>query len=184
MSQSNLRGIIRGRRSVKSGYLDAPVSQDLILELLNDAVWAPTHGLREPWRFLFVPSEAKEQFVNGLIELLPEKVRHNVQTVFMQPAVILTVIMNKDSRQKEWEEDFGAVSSMLQNFQLLAWEQQLGVVWKTPPFIHDSKVREYLDVQADEQVVGFLHMGYFANEPKASKRTAVEDKFTVFDESK
>ena len=60
---------------------------------------------------------------------------------------------------------------MIQNFQLLAWEQQLGVVWKTNPHIYDPKVHELLGVEKGEKIAGFLHLGYFDEVPPAKKRT-------------
>ncbi|WP_239551479.1 nitroreductase family protein [Paenibacillus elgii] len=52
---------IRERRSIRA-FNRTPVPQDLVLQLLNDAVWAPNHGLREPWRFIYVGSaEGREK---------------------------------------------------------------------------------------------------------------------------
>ncbi|MGO4887353.1 nitroreductase family protein [Anaerobacillus sp. MEB173] len=41
--------------------------EDLILELLNDAIWAPNHGLREPWRFVVFQGEGKKKFADAVI---------------------------------------------------------------------------------------------------------------------
>ncbi|WP_227937565.1 nitroreductase family protein [Alkalihalobacillus deserti] len=179
-SKSILAKVIRERRSIKSGYTDKGVSQELILELLNDAVWAPNHGLREPWRFLFVPTDKKESFVDKLVKTFPKEMQENRRNYFSQPSAFLIIMMKEDPRQKQWEEDFGAVSCLIQNFQLLAWEQKLGVVWKTNPHIYDPKVRDLLGVVPGEKIVGFLHMGFFEGVPESRPRTAVQEKFTVF----
>lgn len=47
---------IRERRSIRT-FNRNPVPRELVIQLLNDAVWAPNHGLREPWRFIYVDSE-------------------------------------------------------------------------------------------------------------------------------
>ncbi|MBU8905410.1 nitroreductase family protein [Desertibacillus haloalkaliphilus] len=172
--------VIRERRSIKSGYTDQPVSQELILELLNDAVWAPNHCFREPWRFIFIPKENKDDFIEDIVTTYPKEVQENKRRYLSQPTAFLIVVMNEDPRQKQWEEDFGAVSSLIQNFQLLAWERELGVVWKTNPHIHDPKVRERAGVEPGEKIVGILHMGYFDEAPKARERTPAEEKFTVY----
>ncbi|WP_456279049.1 nitroreductase family protein [Bacillus sp. AK128] len=180
VTKSNLAKIIRERRSIKSGYTDQDVSQEVVLELLNDAVWAPNHGLREPWRFMFVSAQEKEAFVEELVETFPPDMKENRRNYFNQPTAYLIVIMEEDPRQKQWEENFAAVSSLIQNFQLLAWERELGVVWKTNPHIYDPKVRKLLDVKPGEKIVGFLHMGYFNQVPEARLRKTAEDKFTVY----
>ncbi|MGP4059964.1 nitroreductase family protein [Halobacillus sp. H74] len=179
-TKTNLANIIRERRSVKSGYLDKEVPTELITELLEDARWAPTHGLREPWRFIFIPTEEKEQFVESLVKTFPRDMQENRRNYFSQPAAFLIAVMKEDPRQKQWEENFGAISCLLQNFQLLAWEQELGVVWKTNPQIHEPQVRELLGVQPGEKIVGFIHMGFFDQQPKPKQRSPIEDKLTIF----
>lgn len=43
-----LKKVIRDRRSVKKYYNHKPVAEETVIELLEDAVWAPTHGVRQP----------------------------------------------------------------------------------------------------------------------------------------
>ncbi|MBM7096135.1 nitroreductase [Bacillus sp. H-16] len=173
---------IRERRSIKSGYTSDPVKEETVLSLLEDAVYAPNHGLREPWRFIFVPGEKKEEFVAKLVATFPKEKQENRRNYFSQPAAFLIVVMKQDPRQKQWDENFGAVSSLIQNFQLLAWEQKLGVVWKTNPHIYEPKVHDILGIEKDEKVAGFLHLGYFREEdiPVAKTRTSAKEKLTVY----
>lgn len=49
--QNSVAEIIKERRSIKLFKKD-PLPQGLLEELLNVAVWAPNHGVREPWRFI------------------------------------------------------------------------------------------------------------------------------------
>ncbi|WP_138416695.1 nitroreductase family protein [Aquibacillus sediminis] len=172
--------VIRERRSIKDGYLDKPVSQELIIELLNDAKWAPNHGVREPWRFIFVPTDKKEKFVEDIVQTYPENMHDNRREYLSKPAAFLIVVMKEESIPKKWEENFGAVSSLIQNFQLLAWEQELGVVWKTNPHIYDTNVHQLLDLESDEKIIGFLHLGYFEHQPESKPRTPIKEKFTVY----
>lgn len=175
--------VIRERRSIKTNYKPDAVSEELVLELLNDAVYAPNHGLREPWRFVFVSTEKKEAFVERLITVYSPDVHDKRREMYSQPAAYLIVIMKEDPRQKQWEEDFSAVCCMIQNFQLLAWERGLGVVWKTNPHNWDPKAHTILGVQPGEKIVGFLHLGFFdtENPPAAKTRTPAEEKFTRFE---
>ncbi|KPB05952.1 nitroreductase family protein [Bacillus sp. CHD6a] len=179
-NKSTLAQIIRERRSIKAGYTEKEVTQETVLELLDDAVWAPNHGLREPWRFIFVSSSEKQGFVEKLVKTFPPEMQENRRSYFSQPAAILIVVMEEDPRQKQWEENFGAVSSLIQNFQLLAWEKKLGVVWKTNPHIYDPKVHKILGVQPGEKIVGFLHMGYFEEVPPKRERKSAGSKLTAF----
>ncbi|WP_404430788.1 nitroreductase [Sutcliffiella horikoshii] len=179
-NKSTLAQTIRERRSIKTGYTDKEVTQETVLELLDDAIWAPNHGLREPWRFIFVSSSEKEGFVEKLVKTFSPEMQENRRNYFSQPAAFLIVVMEEDPRQKQWEENFGAVSSLIQNFQLLAWEKMLGVVWKTNPHIYDPRVHKILGVQPGEKIAGFLHMGYFEQVPTKRERKSAESKLTVF----
>ncbi|MEW9673093.1 nitroreductase [Ammoniphilus sp. 3BR4] len=177
---------IRERRSIKSHYKSDPIPTELIIELLNDAVWAPNHGFREPWRFIFVPTEQKQNLIDDLLTTFSEGEQDKMRDYLGQVSAFLIVIMLEDPRQKQWEENFGAVSALIQNFQLLAWERDLGVVWKTNPHIYNPKVHQILGVQPGEKVVGFLHLGYFSPDhvPIARPRTPVEKKLTIFQKEK
>ncbi|MFD2370747.1 nitroreductase [Brevibacillus sp. GCM10020057] len=175
--------VIRERRSIKKDYKPDPVSEELVLELLNDAVYAPNHCLREPWRFLFVPTENKGAFIERMLTVYPPEHHEYRRQLFSAPAAYLIVIMKEDPRQKQWEEDFSSTCALIQNFQLLAWERGLGVVWKTNPHNWDPKAHQVLGVQPGEKIVGFLHLGYFEPDsvPKAAPRTPAEKKFTRFE---
>jgi len=180
MTMSNLQTIIRERRAIKKGYTDKPVTEQLVRDLLNDAIWAPTHGNRQPWRFVFVDKENLPTFAKKVAQTYPEDIQENRENYLNEPNAILVVIMQEAEMQKQWDENFGAVSSMIQNFWLLAWEQQLGAVWKTNPHIYESGVEELLDVKTDEKIVGFIHLGYFDEIPEKKPRIDVDDKFTTF----
>lgn len=180
LTNSSIAKVIRERRSIKTGYTDQPVSQELIETLLEDAVWAPNHGLREPWRFITVPTEKKQEFINDLVATFPKDMQENRRTYFSMPSAFMVVIMKEDPRQKQWDEDYGAVSAMIQNFQLLAWEQGLGVVWKTNPHNYDPKVHKLLGVEPGEKIVGFIHMGYFEDTPIARSRTPIKEKLSIY----
>ncbi|MDF2680032.1 MAG: nitroreductase [Brevibacillus sp.] len=175
--------VIRERRSIKKDYKPDAVPETLVLELLNDAVYAPNHGLREPWRFLFVPTENKETFIERMLPVYALEQQQNRRELFSAPAAYLIVIMKEDPRQKQWEEDFSATCAMIQNFQLLAWEKGLGVVWKTNPHNWDPKAHQVLGVAPGEKIVGFLHLGFFEEDsvPKPGPRTPAEKKFTRFE---
>lgn len=178
---TDLAKLIRARRSVKKDYTNRTVEENTILELLDSAVWAPTHGMRQPWRFIFVGADRKESFAKKVAATYPEEKQENREAYLNEPNALLVVIMDVPDNQKQYDENFGATASMIHNFQLLAWEQQLGVVWKTNPHIYDPVVKSTLDVEDEEKIVGFIHMGYFDETPIAKPRKSAVDKFTTFE---
>jgi len=181
MEKSNLSKIIRERRAVKKGYTDKEVTEDLVLELLEDAAWAPTHGMRQPWRFIFVGADQLPSFAKKVASTYPEERQQNREDYLNEPNAILVAVMEEPEKTKQWDENFGAIASLIQNFWLLAWERQLGVVWKTNPHIYDEKVKEILHVSENEKIVGFIHLGFFDEAPVQKERVSIKDKFSRFE---
>lgn len=97
----------------------------------------------------------------------------------MQVPAHLVLVLKEDPRQKVWDEDYAAVCSLIQNFLLAAWEQGLGVVWKTNNYDYDLIFRETVGVQTGEKIVGVLHVGYPETVPPARPRTADEELLTI-----
>ncbi|WP_284140821.1 MULTISPECIES: nitroreductase [unclassified Virgibacillus] len=172
--------IIKDRRSIKKQYTKQEVTEATVLELLNNAVWAPTHGMRQPWRFIFIDAEHKAAFAKQVAATYPEEKQENRENYLNEPRAILVVIMEEPDNQKQWEENYGATACMIQNFWLLAWEKQLGVVWKTNPHIYDPNVKAILDIQENEKIVGFLHLGYFDEKPIRKERIPATEKFSTY----
>ncbi|WP_308636912.1 nitroreductase family protein [Paenibacillus silvisoli] len=79
-----------------------------------------------------------------------------------------------------WAQDFSATSALIQNFMLLAWEKNIGTVWKTNPYIYDRSFCEELGLRSDEKIVGIIQLGYPAEEPEARQRVSAKELFTVF----
>lgn len=176
--------LIKARRSVRLFKSD-PVSMELLVDLLNIAAWAPNHGAREPWRFIVYKDEAKETLATAMVATYSpedkEKYGKNKSAYFKQVPLHLLVVMSEDSRQKQWDEDYAAVCAWIQTFQLAAWEQALGVVWKTNNFIYNPGFREAVGVQPGEKIVGLLHIGYPEQIPAPRPRTDATKFLTVHD---
>lgn len=173
---------LRNRRTIRQFKSD-PVSYELLLELLNIANWAPNHGLREPWRFILYRNEARAEFTEAVMRAMSADERARLETQkradYAKIPYHLVVAMKEDPRQKQWDEDYGAVCCWIQSFQLAAWERGLGVVWKTNSFVYSPHFREAVGVLAGEKVVGVLHIGYPELVPEPRPRSSAEDKLTV-----
>lgn len=146
MELSDLDGYIDG----PGEFLDRAVSQGLVLELLNHAVWAPNDELREPWRFIFADSQYGN-IMQGLQEQAP---------------AYLLVLVKQEADQHKREEDFAAVCCLIQNFRLLAHEQSLGVRCTLHDWMYDPSRTEMFGVLSNERVAAVLELGYSASQPK------------------
>ena len=182
----SVRDAIISRRSIKS-FNGQPVEQSEIAEILEDAIWAPNHGNRNPWRFVLAAEDKYEQFLDVLREFgipkwkeLDEETLSKQMSKFTKASAALFVIVPEDARQKQRLEDFAAASSLIQNIQLLAWDKGIGTCWKTPGFIDDPKFRTALNIQPGERIISMLQFGHFDELPKAKPRTPIEELVTYW----
>ena len=182
----SVREAIIGRRSVKN-FNGQPVDLENILSVLEDARWAPTHGLRNPWRFIVAANKEYVKFQDVLKEYgipkwkeLSEEELEKQMKKFRTPGAVVFVVVQEDVRQKERLEDYAAASALIQNAMLLAWDQGIGTCWKTPPFIDNPKFREELGVKTGERIISMLQFGYYDDIPKGRMRTPLEDIVTFY----
>ncbi|SDZ60013.1 Nitroreductase [Evansella caseinilytica] len=121
-----------------------PVSQKLVLELLNHAVWAPNHMLREPWRFIYVD--------RGEVDKLEWFSHH--------PAAHLIIVIKNSSNPMKQNENIAAAFCLIQNFQLLANERELGVNICVHKWMSDRQACAKLGVSEKETIVAVLELAY------------------------
>lgn len=185
--------VIRERRSIRQFKPD-PIDEAVIIHLLEDAVWAPFHSKVEPWRFILIHQAGKERFfqlvAESYLRLDPYKnmpadqlaaLGAKLRASFHAVPAFLVVIMKESQIRKNWEEDFAATCALIQNFMLLAWEQGIGTVWKTNPYIYDRIFCNELGLQSDEKIVGIIHLGYPAEVPEAGQRVSASKLVTRFE---
>lgn len=186
LTQQNLtvRDAIISRRSIKvfNGQL---VTQEDIVQIINDAVWAPNHGNREPWRLIIAAGNQLDAALSIIRDVAVPKWKElsdedltKQMAKFTSAGAYVFVVMPEDRRQKERLEDFAAVSSFLQNMQLLAWDKGIGSCWKTPPFLENPNFNDTLGVQSGERVIAMLQLGYFDEAPKGKVRKTADQIVT------
>ena len=74
-----------------------------------------------------------------------------------------------------------AVSALVQNFQLAAWEQGVGTIWKTDPYIYQPEFRSKIGVKPGEKIVALIHAGYPETVPDSRPRTDASELLTIVD---
>lgn len=182
----SVKQAILERRSIKK-FNGQPVEKQAVLEILDDAKWAPNHGNRQPWRLVVAAGDKLPQVHELLRDLaIPKWQELSEETLaaqmqkFTLAGAYAFVLVTEDMRQKERLEDYAAASCYLQNAQLLAWEQGIGTCWKTPGFLDNPKFREALNAQSNERVIAMLQFGHFDEATQAKPRKDVADFVTEF----
>lgn len=188
-SQSlTVKTAIRERRSIKL-FNGQPVDPQDLLEVFDDAKWAPNHGNRQPWHVTLATGEGLTKLVDVIREFAVPNWKEISQdeldkkmTKFTTAGAMAVVTVSEDLRQKERLEDYAAASSFIQNVQLLAWDRGIGACWKTPGFIEKPDFLKELNIPAGQRPIALVLFGYFDSIPNEKPKKTVEEFVTIFGE--
>ncbi len=162
---------IYNRKSVRH-FLDKPVSEQDLLELVRAGMAAPTAVNKQPWAFFIVRERQK---LNKMAEQLPY-----AKMLKQAPAAI--VVCGDTSKaldgeaQIYWLNDCSAAS---QNILLAAESMGLGAVWTaTHPFEERMDVvKEELELPDHLIPMNVIPVGYPTGEDKAKDKWKAENVF-------
>ena len=187
----NVSGTIRERRTIRR-FSDKPVKQETIVSLLNEAAGLYEAEGTPHWRCLYaLTPESRDELAecmiakvkgSNLAKLLPAKMTDLLKKQIMNtPAHIIFIAEAADTQQQR-DVNYAAVCSIMQNVQLLGWEQGLGMLWYTDPMIHSESFYEKIGLREGERFAGILEIGYFEKVPMARKRKPAERSWTTIGE--
>ena len=150
------------RRSVPRAEGPAP-ARESIERLLRAGIRAPTHHLTQPWRFVVLVGnslrELGEAWARGAERLGddPESVREKP----LRAPVVICVIENPhlDNPKVVEVEEHHATGAAMQNILLAAHAMGLGAMLRTGPAASRPQVRDYLAVEEEELIAGFIYLG-------------------------
>lgn len=178
----NPKALIMNRVS-NSKFNQKSVDVNQLLDLLDIAVYAPNHKMREPWRFVLIKDDAKEKFIERYVNELDESLRIDqknlISKVFSAP-VVISIVMPKTGQERDDLEDMQANAAMIQNFLLLSTEAGFSTFWKTPAYIESSPFRKTLGVLDHEIVIGLIMIGYSDVIPPAKPRKSARSKTIIY----
>ncbi|MFC4597269.1 nitroreductase family protein [Cohnella hongkongensis] len=152
-------------------FSERPVTAEQILALLEDAIWAPNHHLREPWRFIWVASDSRGK----LEEALDSPTQNQLRTLIREAPACLIVAAPVPQDAREAKDDFAAACCLIQNLQILASAAEIGMSWHLPLGQEDKAFGFAAELRLDERVVGVLGFGYWENMPsKAPEKPPIK----------
>lgn len=179
---------IKERRTIRR-FNTTPVAPELVVSLMNDAASLYEAEGAPRWRCLIANTpEVCHRLVDSMMakmkesrfgKLIPAKmIDFFVKRITDIPAHLIFIAESASDRRKS-DENYAAVCSVMQNFQLLAWHRGLGALWDTDPMFHSEAFLAEIGLQTGERFAGILHIGYFDKAPRARRRTPAEQKWTA-----
>ncbi len=164
---------IRERRTHKF-YGGGAINDDVVRELLELAIWAPNHGLTEPWRFTVVPAARFDAFgavVHQALDAMRKgddpdaetrldfKKRKIARRLAGAGAVIAVSHRTSPDKPDVDREDYAATACAAQNILLGATARGLVGLWSTGKVLRHPLIRTFLQQSDEERQVGVLFLG-------------------------
>jgi nitroreductase len=160
----NVLEAIKGRRSIRAFKSD-DVSTEVVEELIDAAIWAPSAGNIQPWEFIIVrESKIKKSLAEAALD----------QSSIEEAPVVIVVCANENRSF----QGYGARGKTLyciqdtaaatENLLLFAYSFGLGTCWIGA--FREDEVREILKIPSGVRPMAMIPVGYAAETPLPRKR--------------
>lgn len=177
---------IHCRQSISKVKPD-PIPEEFIDRILHAAVQAPNHFRVRPWRFFVISGTARERLgdvmAQSLLKRNPECALSDIQKERSRPLrapVMIAVGVDQPGEPKVIEiENVCASAAAVQNMLLAAHALGLGAMWRTGKAAQNPDVKQFLGLQPDQHLIGFIYIGYPDMERESPNRPSYHDR-TVF----
>ncbi|SFS10693.1 nitroreductase family protein [Sphingomonas jatrophae] len=169
------------RRSTQPDALVAPgPSAAEIDRLVEIALRVPDHGRLTPWRLVLIAGEAKQRWVERLMQIVETREdagKTRVSTRKLTSAPLVVVVVSKPlpgHKVPEWEQwlSAGAVCMNLLNG---AHALGYGANWLTGWHAYDAQATALLGLAEGEKVAGVVLVGSIAEPAPPRPRAAASD---------
>lgn len=187
---------IYDRRSIRK-FIDKPISQKDITDIIQSGIKAPSSKNRQPWKYIVVQGSAKEEmlkvFRQGIEReendgaLLPQSkqhiaaAKHTIDIMTDAPTIIFVVnsigksIVEKLTTEERVYEicNIQSISAAIQNMLLAATEKGIGSLWICDIYFAYPELCKWLD--SDGQLIAAIAFGYPNEFPKERPRKKIDD---------
>ncbi|ELR72864.1 putative nitroreductase [Fulvivirga imtechensis AK7] len=179
--------MIRTRRSIYTNMFSGEVVDDNIIdEMLENANWAPTHKLTEPWRFVVFTGKGLKKLSEFQGELykarnqdhFKEDVYNKFKSKPLECSHVIAIGMHRDEEHSLPEvEEVCATACAVQNMWLTASAHRIGCYWSTGGVTFYEEAKPFFGLGEEDLLLGFLYIGV----PKTGawpqgRRKPAEDK--------
>ena len=182
---SEITEIIKNRRTIyPQFYSSRKVHKEIIEHLLQNATWAPTHGMTQPWRFKVFTEESRKILSDTLSmlykQLTPTENFREDKFIKMQArpfqasAAIVAYMKRGDNPKIPEIEEISSVACAIQNLCLTATAYGIGSFWSTPKIIYTKEMNDFLKISDEDKCMGIIYLGYPNDEWPKGQRKPIE----------
>ena len=178
------------RRSIfPTDYTGEEVPDYAIQNMLENATYAPTHKLTEPWRFVVFKDDGLKRLATFQSECYKQvttrdgtfrQERYNgLKTKPMQSGCIIAIGMKRDEKKSVPEvEEIGAVFCAVENMYLTAAALGIGCYLSTGGITYFNEAKEFFGLGPADRLLGFFHVGIAKSWPSQKTRKPAEEVVT------
>jgi len=188
---------IENRRSIRK-FSDKEVPDNVVKEIIESGTKAPSAKNRQPWKFIVVQGDSKQEMISvfekGLERettsnnpLLPNSSIHIKGTKYsleiMKNAPVTIFVINTASKglfaelsneEKVYEfADTQSISAAIENILIEATDRGLGTLWICDIFFAYKELHNWLNVEGE--MVAAISLGYPLETPKQRPRKKIDD---------
>ena len=175
LQQHLLEDILQARRDVRGNHFlrNEAVCDEDVQRILQAAIWAPSVGYSQPWRFVVIRDDQVKQQVADSFKQENEKAAHlfdekqqqyqqlKLEGILEAPVNIAVFyqssaapVLGQTSMQEMGEY---SVVCAVQNMWLMARAMNIGMGWVS--ILNPVDVKRILGAQADHKLVAYLCVG-------------------------
>jgi nitroreductase len=190
MTTIEFNALIKSRRSVfPKDYTGEKVDDTIVQQMLENANWAPTHKMTEPWRFIVYTGDGRKKLANLQAAVYKQKTEldgtykeERYQNLLIKPfesSHVILIYMKRDEKKSVPEiEEMGAVFCAVENMYLTAAAYGVGCYLGTGGVTFFEESNAAFGLSPEDRIIGFLQIGIPKHFNQPSKRNPIEGKVT------
>ena len=179
--------VVHSRRSIRR-YLDRPIPEDVLNEILDAGMYAPSAVDLQPWYFVVVKSKEQVERLYQIMGRVSDKIKPDLEARFAKhpevaeestrflrqlggAPVCILAFQFKPEYPKTLESIVQSVAAAIENMLLAATDKGLGSCWLTAP-VETGMAAELRDTFAPGKgsLLAVLTLGYADQTPKTPAR--------------
>ncbi|MEM7769016.1 MAG: nitroreductase [Cyanobacteria bacterium P01_A01_bin.37] len=189
MIVSAIHHAIQNRRSTKPRCFNGQKIDDAIVwKILENANWAPTHGLTQPWRFTVFSGEGLDKLASFQADLYQQmtpddafsrdKYERMKTNVLKASHVIVIGMKRQESEIIPEIEEIEAIACSVQNMALTATAYGICSFWGSGGVTYTDEIKAFLKLGKKDKCLGSLYLGYSDTPSTSSRRSPIQEKVT------
>lgn len=175
--QTTLKNIILHRRDIRGNrFINKEIDSNILNELLNSAIHAPSVGFSQPWEFVLIKEPQKRELIYQEFKKQNEKAKEIFKDKELykdlklegikESYLNIAVLYKKPNREvlgQTVQKKMGEYSVVcaIQNLWLTARAYNIGIGWVS--ILRPKKIKEILNISKEYKLVGYLCVGYVEN---------------------